>query len=200
VLIPDSEWERLVSGIRAKANLDTHETAIHNAFLKVIDDRLEQWSSDPHFKIDAQFLHDAVDLYKKEKWAPCVSVLLPRVEGLLCRAFGILGTIKSKEFLAKLEAELKQRETPKSLLFPDRFVQFMKDAIYPCTDFTDRQLPATRHTLSHGRAEYEVVNSRRLALTTFLLIDNLLYCMPRSSQGAKEQELDEGETKADGSD
>ena len=187
LLIPDREWERLVSAIRAGASLDTHEGKIHSAFLQAVDTRLEEWCASPHFECDNNFLRDAVDLYKLGKWAPCVSLLLPRIEGLLCRAFGIPETIKSKDFLAKLEEDLKQRETSRSLLFPKRFVQFMKNAIYPYTDFANPQLPATRHTIGHGRVEYEAVNSRKLALTTCLLIDNLLYCMPKNNPAVSEK-------------
>lgn len=169
--------------IRHDEDLSSHEEAIHNAFLEKIETRLECWQIHQQLKRHAPFFAEAIDSYRNEKWASCFSVAIPRIEGMLRDAFQ-LNTIKSSVLLDALGTELRNREHERSLLFPDQLLKFCQKNIYPTTPFDNPDLPSTRHTALHGVVDYSKI-TRKCALTTLLLVDHLLYCMPLVDSATK---------------
>ena len=169
-------WNSLFDTIIHGENTGHAEELIHKSFLENIDGRIQSWESNKYLKGHFEFLNDAVDLYRQEKWAPSISIALPRVEGILRKAFGISGC-KTGPLLEALDAEMLGREHSKSLLFPRQLRDYFEKNIFPYTDFNEERLPLTRHTTAHGLAGYDQF-TRKHALTILMLIDHLLYCMP----------------------
>lgn len=169
-------WEILMGTIRYGADLDEVEDIIHQEFVKLLDIRVDSWAKHAIIGVHSKFLKDAVDAYRVEKWASVVALALPRVEGMLREACGNMAATNSK-FLDSLHEKLTEREHSRSLLFPDQLRRYFEEVVFPFTRFTDSGLPATRHTVAHGVVGYEELG-RKQALTTLLLIDHLLYCIP----------------------
>lgn len=175
VFLPENLWHGLVTSISNGWDLQRDEQQIHERWLSKCDERLTSWKANRHFADHMDFLERAVRAYKEQDWLTVVSVATPRVEGLMRKAFGSWG--KQREVIDRLAANIKQREHDRSLLFPDRLRQYFHKVFFRFTEFSNSDLPSTRHTLAHGLVAGDRL-TRKEALTLLLLIDHVVYCMP----------------------
>jgi hypothetical protein len=181
VFLPHDRWQDIFGAIQNGWDLSGSEQKIHDLWLAGCDDRLAVWRANVHFASHVDFLDRAIRAYKDGDWLTVVSLAAPRVEGLLRRAFGAWG--KQREVLDKLAESVERQEHARSLLFPDRLRQYFEKVFFRFVQFSDPDLPQTRHTLAHGLVEAGKL-TRKEALTLLLLIDHILYCMPLDD-GAK---------------
>jgi len=181
VFLPHNRWEDIFVSIQNGWELSDSEQKIHELWITACDDRLASWRANAHFAAHVDFLDRAVRAYKDSDWLTVISVAAPRVEGLLRRAFGAWG--HQREAIDKLAENIERQEHAKSLLFPDRLKQYFEKVFFRFVQFSDSDLPHTRHTLAHGLVEPNKL-TRKEALTLLLLIDHILYCMPLP-EGAK---------------
>lgn len=175
VFLSQACWQDIMGAIQNRWDLSGPEQKIHETWLAACDERLESWRANVHFAGHVEFLQRAVRAYKEGDWMTVVCVAAPRVEGLLRQAFGAWGT--QRDIIDKLTENVERQEHAKSLLFPDRLKQYFRDVFFRYVEFSDADLPHTRHTLGHGLVPAGKL-TRKEALTLLLLIDHILYCMP----------------------
>lgn len=195
--IPDSEWDSLlqngwfpfitlnndlVSGVlnhnRAGWNVDDLLPKIRQEVLNRLPDGLKSWANIKTFEPHMEFISKAAEHYQKNDFISCISVLFPRIEGIM-RAFqsiqGQPEKTKQKDLASTvLSPNVNPKDHQFSPLLPLRFHQYLTEVYFANFDPTRADNALSRHTVGHGVATAENFNLKGSTLG-FLILDQLSY-------------------------
>jgi len=201
--ITDSEWESLfqngwfpfitlnndlISSIinhnREGWNVDDLLPRIQKNVLKRLPDGLKTWTNIEAFKPHMDFISKAVEHYQNHDSLSCISVLFPRIEGIMREYQSIQGQPEkaSQKDLAGTvlpvnEDTQKHQYTP---LLPLRFYQYLSEVYFANFDPTKKDNTLSRNTVGHGVATKENFDAKGATLG-FLILDQLSYYFSRIS-------------------
>lgn len=195
--ILDSEWDSLlqngwfpfitlnndlVSGVlnhnRAGWNVDDLLPKIQQEVLNRLPDGLKSWANIKSFEPHMEFISKAAEHYQKNDFISCISVLFPRIEGIM-RAFqSVQGQPEKTKQKALASTVLSPNVNPKdhkfSPLLPLRFHQYLTEVYFANFNPTRADNALSRHTVGHGVATAENFNLKGSTLG-FLILDQLSY-------------------------
>jgi hypothetical protein len=195
--IPDSEWDSLlqngwfpfitlskdlVSGVlnhnRAGWNVDDLLPKIRQELLNRLPDGLKSWANIKAFEPHMEFISKAAEHYQKNDFISCISVLFPRIEGIM-RAFqsiqGQPEKTRQKDLASTvLSPSVNPKDHQFSPLLPLRFQQYLTEVYFAIFDPTRADNALSRHTVGHGVATAENFNLKGSTLG-FLILDQLSY-------------------------
>lgn len=139
---------------------------------------LEKWKNRPQFESHITFLETAIERFESEDYISTVSILYPRIEGIM-RDEHLSSSSGEKATQVKLvESTLREVEpekNPKMLLLPDKFKKYLDEIYFANFDPSDAK-GASRNTISHGVAN-EQEFSKKSACIAFLIIEQITYCL-----------------------
>ena len=195
--IPESEWEYLlqngwfpfitltddlVSSVlnhnREGWNVDDLLLTIQKEVLNRLTDGLKSWANIKAIEPHMEFISKAAEHYKKNDYISCISVLFPRIEGILREFQAIQGQpekAKQKDLADTILSPSTNPKNPRlSPLLPLRFNQYLTEVYF--ANFNPKQTdnPLSRNTVGHGVATKENFNLKGSTLG-FLILDQLSY-------------------------
>lgn len=195
--IPDSEWESLLQNgwfpfitlrndivvsilnhNREGWNIDDLLPKIQEDVLKRLPDGLKTWANIKAFEPHMGFISKAAEHYQKNDYISCISVLFPRIEGILREFQSIQGqpeNAKQKDLAGTvLSSGVNPKDHQFSPLLPLRFNQYLTEVYFANFDPRRTDNPLSRHTVGHGVATTENFNLKGSTLG-FLILDQLSY-------------------------
>ncbi len=195
--ISDSEWETLlengwfpfitlsndlinsiVNHNRERWNVDDLLPNIKDDVLKRLPDGLKTWAKVKSFEPHMDFISKAAEHYENDDPISCISVLFPRIEGIMRQFQAIQGQpekAKQKDLAGTvLSPSANPRGHQFSPLLPLRFNQYLEDVYFANFDPSSTDNALSRHTVGHGVATKKNFNLKGATLG-FLILDQLSY-------------------------
>lgn len=195
--ISDSEWDSLfengwfpfitlnydlirsvLSHNKESWNVDDLLPNIQADVLKRLPDGLKSWAKVKAFEPHMDFISKAVGHYQNSDPISCISVLFPRIEGIM-REFQIIQGQPEKAGQKDLAATVQLSDTnPKrhqfSLLLPLRFQRYLEDVYFDSFDPARKDNTLSRNSVGHGVASADNFDMKGATLG-FLVLDQLSY-------------------------
>ena len=140
-----------------------------------LNERLEEWSAKSLYKGHIELLRRAVERFLASDHQSAISILYPRIEGILRDYYRLHGMEKpSQERLVKtaVQADLSA-DRPKLPLLPDKFLRYLSEVYFRDFD-PDQPEGLSRNTIAHGAAPPEAFSEKE-SVIGFLILDQLLY-------------------------
>ena len=149
---------------------------MHQEVANGLNAELAKWALNPSFKDHLNVLKRAVDRYAEGDYISAVSILFPRIEGILR---GFHGAPRSGERIG--QASLMQAAIDKNpnvqhehcLLLPAKFREYLQEEFFENFD-PENPENLTRHTVAHGVAPEADFNLKGAPLG-FLILQQLSY-------------------------
>ncbi len=192
--ITDDEWNRLfdsgwfpfnaISFENAQAILDyaRHDWEPNGLLEKLLAELIERipsfresWGRLSIFGDHITILNHALKEFEESDYISCVSILYPRIEGLLRSHHSNLGqtTSASQRNLAKSAVALFAGNDG-SLLLPRRFRQYLENVYFGSFDPANRNIECSRNSVGHGVAGQQQFNLQS-AIVAILVVHQLFY-------------------------
>jgi hypothetical protein len=195
--IPDAQWASLLNNgwfpfITLKAetilsilnhdkegwNIDDLLPKIQTEVLKRLPDSLKSWSKIKSFEPHMEFILKAAEHYQNNDFISCISVLFPRIEGIMRVFQSIQGQpekTKQKDLASTvLSPNVNPKDHQFSPLLPLRFYQYLNEVYFANFDPTRADNALSRNTVSHGVATKDNFNLKG-SILGFLILDQLSY-------------------------
>ena len=195
--ISDSEWQSLlqngwfpfitldnnlideiINHNREHWNIDDLLPKIKTNVLKRLPDGLKSWANIKTFIPHIDFISKAIEHYQKDDFISCISVLFPRIEGIMCQFQCIQGQSQRISQKDLANTVLSPNVNPKSHLFspllPLRFNQYLSEVYFANFDPLRADNALSRNSVSHGIATTENFTLKGSTLG-FLILDQLSY-------------------------
>jgi hypothetical protein len=168
--------QEILSHVRNGLAVDDLLPKIHQEVLAGLDGELGKWQENLVFKDHMEFLRRAAERYKEGDYISAVSILFPKIEGILR---GFHGAPRSRGRIgqsALIQAAIDNNPNVQHehcLLLPARFREYLSEVFFE--DF-DPKNPEnlTRHTVAHGVAPVTDFNLKGITLG-FLILQQLSY-------------------------
>jgi len=181
-------WDGLFHSIQNGEELEYAESQIYDSFLQVLDTKIEDWIKKDIFRDEEQFLSRAVNAFKNEDWVTAISLLSPRIEGIIRRSIGSYG--KHDKMVTDLKNSISTSLAHDcSLLFPKQLARYFREVFFEFVDFSTPNRRVNRHTVAHGMVPGQSMD-RSHGLRIMLLLDHLYYCLPTESATEQTDDLD----------
>jgi hypothetical protein len=145
---------------------------ICNSYKQRVDERVQSWTANPAFASHLPFFNKAKDGYLANDYLGCVSILYPRIEGIM-RQLHLTETAANNTGQQSMVDHLASKRLPTSLLLPTRFKDYLLQFYFRGFD-PKGSVPLSRHTLAHGVADAKDCDLIRATLG-FLIVDQLFY-------------------------
>lgn len=159
-------------------NIDELLPKIQGDVLKRLPDGLKTWAKIKAFAPHMEFISKAAEDYQKNDYISCISVLFPRIEGIMRQFQFIQGHPEKAKQVDLAGTVLSPTAKPKnhdfSPLLPLRFNQYLTEIYFANFDPTRTDNALSRHTVAHGIATKDNFNLKGSTLG-FLIIDQLSY-------------------------
>jgi hypothetical protein len=195
--ISDPEWESLfqngwfpfitihndlISSIinhnREGWNVDDLLPGIEKDVLQRLPDGLKTWAHIKAFEPHMDFISKAAEHYQKNDPLSCISVLFPRIEGILREFQFIQGQPEKATQMdlagTVLSANTESKNHQFSPLLPLRFKQYLTEVYFANFDPLKKDNTLSRNTVGHGVATKENFDAKGATLG-FLILDQLSY-------------------------
>lgn len=134
-----------------------------------------RWITKATFKEHSAIIEAGINYYLKGEYIAAISILYPRIEGLMRHL--CLGEVK-KPHVADLIKKLKETGVEKSggagLFLPLGFGEYLKAFYFKNFDEDTGELDLSRHTIAHGVAKADDFN-RIKAFQAILILDQISY-------------------------
>lgn len=159
-------------------NIDDLLPKIQEDVLKRLPDGLKSWANIKAFEPHMEFISKAAEHYQKNDTISCISVLFPRIEGIMREFQSIRGQPEkaNQKDLAStvLSPDVNPKDHQFSPLLPLRFHQYLTKVYFANFDPTRKDNALSRHTVGHGVATKDNFNLKGSTLG-FLILDQLSY-------------------------
>lgn len=171
--------ERLISYYsHGKSNYADLESLKSAFSAEQIEKLTTRWWNNPIYAKKKEILQTGIDSYlrnEKSGYINCIKVLVSEIEGILRFAFKESISGKGiKPFLDELQSRGAIRYSAEySLVFPFEFVYYLRNSIFANFDFSQEDVPQSRHAYSHGVAEIDKYTWER-SLQIILTIDQIM--------------------------
>jgi hypothetical protein len=135
-----------------------------------------KWAKSAFFAPHADVLAKAVERYKATDSVSAVSILYPRIEGVM-RTYHLFSrptVSQSQKALVESNTAPRDAAKPQSiLLLPEKFRHYLADVYFAAFD-PKRPSGISRHTVAHGVAPQDAF-SEKAAVIGFLILEQLSY-------------------------
>lgn len=171
---------KLVLGAAAQERMpDAFLDELCGRFRTSLDSRIEGWFKQPLIKAQEPFIRTAIGHYKVDDHISCVSVLYPRIEGIMRALHMIKGSGKPKQ--ESMPATTVQSIPEHSALMPLQFRNFLRSYYFNNFDEATGDVALSRNTVGHGVSNPADHNLRTASLG-FMIIDQISYYLAASNE------------------
>jgi hypothetical protein len=171
---------------RASEGRDVSLVVDENAELAIIKSAQESISlfDTPAFQEHRTLIERAILRFADRDYISVVSILYPRLEGILRSILSVKGRLVGKlaQVVSDAASELENTAAQESLLLPTRFSKYLQTVLFRNWSQTSGADHVSRHTVSHGVAP-EALFNRCSAVVAILTILQLGLCLKRQSHG-----------------
>lgn len=192
--LSDQDWDSLFRTGWFPFNSLKHETIqeiinyIRNDWdqtdlIKIVSDNLNErindfrqnWQTQSVFTDHANLLVHALDRFIEEDYISCVSILYPRIEGLLRTFHAAIGSKNqpSQKYLSE-SAINYYALNERCLLLPHKFQKYLKSVYFKSFDPKNNDIACSRNSVGHGVANQEYFNQQS-AIIGVLVVQQLFY-------------------------
>lgn len=155
------------------------KSAIDNIIKYINDEKLDgiylRLGKNIFWHDEIKFIEAGIERYKEKDYISSVSIVWPRIEGLIRKLRpDKKQKVKQKDLPALIEGHVVEKKPFTNLYLHGRFSQYL-DAVY-LRDFdeTAKEIDVSRHSVAHGVATLDNFNQQK-ALIGILIIDQLGY-------------------------
>lgn len=122
-------------------------------------------------------INRAINDYEKDDFVSCISILYPRIEGIL-RSFylnsGNENKIRQTRLIEAAVANNDEHKKLYSLLMPERFKTYLESVYF--ADFCPGSKPeVSRHSIAHGEAKFESFDKKSATIAILILYHIALF-------------------------
>lgn len=178
ISLQESTIRKLLGSAKSNLPLDNHIDEIAEEVRKILPRIIKNWKSTPIFKDHSPFLEKAAKQYTKKDYISTISILYPRIEGLM-RTHQKWNDPSEKPTQKGLSNSATKHITPElgdfTPLLPMKFRQYLESVYFANFDPDAPKIKASRNSIGHGVALAEEY-SLKAATISFLLIDQLSHC------------------------
>ena len=138
-----------------------------------LDARLESWRHYDLLNRQMDFLNAAKDRYKAGDYLSCISLLYPRIEGVM-RLLFVEENPGDEASAGTMVTNLVENQYAHSVLLPNRFAEYLQEVYFRRFDVAAGQVSLSRHSLGHGvsvAGDYDLVR----ASAGFMVLDQLFH-------------------------
>jgi len=175
--------QSMMNHLRSGRPVDELLDGIHDEVAKTLSAELEKWERNPVFDGHMPILRTGAERYHAGDYISCVSVVFPRIEGVLL-AYHLLEKLSgSLGRSALVEAALVTNpnvQHENCLLLPQKFHTYLKTVFFARFDPKNPQ-ELTRHTVTHGVTPVADFNKKGATLGFLVLSQLAYYLVPRGS-------------------
>jgi hypothetical protein len=157
-----------------------------------INDFRQNWQRQSVFADHANILIHALDRFVHGDYISCVSILYPRIEGLLRSFHTAIGSTKKplQENLAE-SAVNRYALNERCLLLPHRFQHYLKTVYFQSFDPKNSDIGCSRNSVGHGVANQQYFNQQS-AIVGILVVQQLFYFFADSDRQSRIATTDSG--------
>lgn len=178
ITLRDDLINSMINHNRMGWDIDGLLPKIREDVLKRLPDGLKSWANIKAFVPHIDFISKAIEHYQKDDFISCISVLFPRIEGIMREFQFIQGQpekAKQKDLASTvLSPDVNPKDHRFSPLLPLRFHQYLSDVYFANFDPTQKDNVLSRNTVGHGVATKDNFNLKGSTLG-FLILDQLSY-------------------------
>jgi hypothetical protein len=152
---------------------------------------LECWRGHPSLAAHVPIFATAVERFLQGDYVSCVSLVYPRIEGVLrTHHHGSGAPTKPKQGNLVKSAVSSKIETEKCLLLPRRFSEYLSEVYFADFNPVSSRIDVSRHSVSHGVASPEQFDQAS-AVIGLLVVSQLFHCLERSPMNSATTPLPE---------
>jgi hypothetical protein len=171
--LPHQDRKNLIDWARSDRKPEQFLEETSRRFLSDLGQRIDAWSRYELLGAHRAFFTRSKEHLEAGDWLSCISVLYPRIEGVM-RTLFVQETETGSASQDTMAANLVENKAEHSALLPRKFEQDLLRVYFRPFDQRASNLPLSRHTVSHGIAEPESYDFQHAALG-FLAIDQISY-------------------------
>jgi hypothetical protein len=150
-----------------------HLEGVCNNFARDLAGRLEVWWQLPLIAEHRGFITTAFERYGARDYTSCLSVLIPRIEGVM-RALFVRRAPGVRVAQGPLVSNLVANRDVRSVLLPNRFEAYLREVYFRNFDQETGDVSLSRHSHGHGasvESDYDYIRST----AAFLTLDQIYY-------------------------
>lgn len=194
-LLSDPDWERffaqkwfpfsainpglrkqVISAVRNDIGINEYIDKLKIDVDAQIDGFEQLWRRKESFRPHLEFFLKSLSHYKNNDYLSCISILIPRIEGLM-RTVLPTGTKRDQKTFSRIVSSGSVKD-PMSALFPEKFQLYLETVFFASFD-PEKPDGISRNTVSHGVAPYSCFDLEA-ALRGILTLQQIAYCLPES--------------------
>jgi hypothetical protein len=175
--------QNMLNHLRSGRQVDELLDAIHDEVAKALPAELQKWERNPVFAEHMAVLRTGAERYLAGDYISSVSVLFPRIEGLL-RSYHVIerlgGPLTQNALMDAAVMTNPNVRHENCLLLPGKFQAYLAKVFFARFDPKDPQ-ELTRHTMAHGVTPVANFNKKGATLGLLILSQLAYYLIPRGS-------------------
>ncbi len=165
----------LLDAFRNNFPIENAETQLVAQFNKdVIGEMKELWMKKEVFRVHSEFITKGVDEYLEGDYISAISILYPRIEGLMRHLYVEKDKPTSEELRKKINEIGKKKSKEFSMFLPDEFNAYLKCFYFSSFSLKNGELHLSRHSVSHGVAEKNDFSQIK-AFQAILILDQIYF-------------------------
>ena len=168
--------QEILGHVRNGRSVDDLLERIHQEVLSGLEAELSKWGQHPFFGDHLDLLKQAVNRYRAGDYISAVSILFPRIEGILRGYHRVSRSGEKISQSALVQAAVDNNPNVQhkhSLLLPTKFRDYLLEIFFENFD-PEKPENLTRHTVAHGVAPATDFNLKGATLG-FLILQQLSY-------------------------
>jgi len=169
--------KKMVFHAREGWEIDDLLPEIHKDVISLLKKASFSGKISPYFEDHKEIIDKAIERYLEADYISCISILYPRIEGLM-RSFhkteGYKSKPSSKNLTKAIISHHQKRRIYQSLLLPDKFQYYIKNIYF--ASFSPGTSPDIgRHSVAHGEANKDDFNLKSSTIAILVLYQLSLF-------------------------
>lgn len=168
--------QNLIEEFLNTRSVQNSEVAIINKFscIDELNKLAINYDKNEFLKPHIQFIEQGIDRFLHEDWISCISIVWPRIEGILRYLYNLPKRFTQDSGLEYLRELLNQTELVPQVYFPEAFKTYMLNFYFKNFDLEQEKLELSRNTIGHGVSTAETYDKKSCVIA-FLIINQLYY-------------------------
>jgi hypothetical protein len=138
-----------------------------------LEHRLESWKRYELLNRQMEFLSHALSRYQADDHVSCISILYPRIEGVMRTLFTDENP-GQRLTQGTMVTNLVENQYVHSVLLPNRFDEYLKQVYFREFKQSEGEVPLSRHSIAHGVSKAKDYDLIRASLG-FMVLDQIFH-------------------------
>lgn len=177
IYLDDKVIKKMITHATQGWDLDDLLPDIKENILKFLEEAKPFDKSSLYFGEHTSLIEHAIDRYKQGDYISCVSILYPRIEGVMRSFYKSGGYVDKPSASALTKAVIEHNSSeriPQSLLLPEKFHNYLRDIYF--SSFAPGSMPNVgRHSVAHGEARADDFSLKSSSIAILVLYQLSLF-------------------------